>query len=289
MTDTNCVRCGIVNRLSNEVCIACGADLQILKPPPVRESALDWQPLTEPDDPFPGIYPFRGVGDILSPTIDLFTRNLWLITKIVFVVVAPFEIFQVMSLGDVENDWQLTAVTFVLGAICQVLIAPALIYALMKTIQTGVAPGVNESYRWGLSRLAKLCICAAIAWALQLLGYALCIIPGIIISLALELVYPLAVLEKGSPAEILRRSSELTRGRRWKIFLAVIVIALLTSVISVPASLLTLEVVGFWPVTVLAAILVDIVEQAHTVLSLVIYLSILRTPQWEHSIPSLTK
>jgi hypothetical protein len=204
-------------------------------------------------------------------------------------VVTPFEIFRVISLKDVENEWQLTAATVVLGATCKVLIAPALIYALMKTLQTGVVPGVNESYRWGLSRLGKLCVCAAIAWILQLLGYALCIIPGIIVGCALEVVYPLAVLEKGSPADILRRSSELTKGHRLNIFLASIVIGLLTSVIGIPAGFLTAVYGGFWPLTILAAIAVDIADQAFTVLSLVIYLSILKTSQSGHSILSLNQ
>ena len=101
----------------------------------------------------------------------LFTKNFWLITKIVFVIVAPFELFKVMSIGDVADDWQLTFGVFLLELMCKVLIAPALIYALMKVMQTGVAPGVNESYRWGFSKLGKLGVCAVISWLLQAVGY----------------------------------------------------------------------------------------------------------------------
>jgi hypothetical protein len=103
-------------------------------------------------------------------------------------------------------------------------------------------------------------------------------VPGIIIGVALELVFPLAVLEKGSPADILRRSAELTKGRRGEIFGAVFVLWLLVGIITVPTTgaITYMQRTGgeFVPLQIVAAIFVDILEQAKTVMSLVIYLSI---------------
>jgi uncharacterized membrane protein len=157
------------------------------------------------------------------------------------------------------------------------LIAPALIYALMKVMQTGTAPGVNEAYRWGLSKLGKLILCALMAWGLQLLGFVMLIIPGIILSLAFELVYPIAILENHSPKATLRRSYDLTQGHRWKILLAGIVVAFIVGVIGIPVTALLPADGPVWQLNVVSAIVTDILEQATTVLSLVIYLSILRT------------
>jgi hypothetical protein len=95
------------------------------------------------------IRPFHDAGDILGPTLKLFFGNLWLITKIVIVIVAPFEVFRILNLENFPDSWQLTVGVILLDHVCKVLIAPALIYALMKVMQTGVAPGINESYRWG--------------------------------------------------------------------------------------------------------------------------------------------
>ena len=288
MSSITCAHCGVLNAVADEVCGTCGAELEIVTSSFVDEDH-EWQPTTNPHSPIPGIHSFDGVSDVVGPTIKLFSRNLWLITKIVFVVVAPFEVFKVMSFSGLEHDWQLTAGTFLLGLVCKILIAPALIYALMKTIQTGVRPGINESYRWGLTKLGKLAVCAAIAWVLQALGYMFLIIPGIIIGLAFEVVYPIAILEKGSVAEVLRRSSELTRGHRLKILAAEIVMGFLLGIINVPAGFLTVENAGVAPAAVVAAIVVDITEQVTTVLSLVIYLSILRTSRFGQSIFSLAK
>ena len=226
------------------------------------------------------IRPFDGIGDVLAPTFRLFTDNLWLITKLTIVIVAPIEILKVLSAPELEHDWQLQVGTYLLQLLSNVLIAPALIFALMGAMRTGVAPGVNESYRWGSGKLPKLIICAIMAGVLQALGFILCIIPGIIIALALSLVYPIAVLENSSPMNVLSDSKYLTKGHRLKILGAAIVVlgivAAMNAAITGLATLGSQAYFAFWAIPV-AAIISDILSQAPTVLSLVIYLSIRRT------------
>ncbi|HEV2834047.1 MAG TPA: hypothetical protein VGW58_01955, partial [Pyrinomonadaceae bacterium] len=118
-------------------------------------SINQWQQFLDPAKRFPIIRTF-GVTNVLGPSLRLFTSHLWLITKMVFVVVAPFETFKVLSLANPLDEFHLRLQAFLLGALCHLLIAPALIYALMRIMHTGVAPGVHESYRWGLTRLGKL-------------------------------------------------------------------------------------------------------------------------------------
>ena len=192
-------------------------------------------------------------------------------------IVAPFEIFKALS-SPIRDDWQLAVGLYVLELMCSVLIAPALIYALMQAMQTGIAPGIQESYRWGFSKLGKLTVCAAISWILTMLGLALCIIPGILVALNFSLVFPIAVLEKGSPSEVLHSSIELTRGRRLHILGAYIVILLLTLLFSVPAGWMTeylrVSNSALWPLQAAGAIFGDIMQQSNIVFSLVTYLSI---------------
>jgi uncharacterized membrane protein len=235
-----------------------------------------WQPFRDPHRALAGMQPF-GISSVLSTTVKLYTRHLWLITKLVFVVVTPFELLRALRLAE-SGDWQARGTTILLGAICNILIAPALVYALMKIIETGNVPGIDESYRWGFSKIWRLALCAAISSVLQTFGYLLCIIPGIIMSLTLAVVYPVAILEKGSPKMVLERSYQLTRGYRWQILAVWLALALLGSLFFIPASVLARNF--YTPaVSVPAAILVDILEQAFTVSSLVMYLSLLRTPR----------
>ena len=158
----------------------------------------------------------------------------------------------------------------------------------MQVMETGSAPSVNEAYRWGLSKIPKLSVSAVISWIVITLGTLLCIIPGIILSLCYEVVYPVAVFEKGSAIDVLKRSYELTDGHRLNIFLAGFVISLLVIVCTVPvtAGVTALAVNGMSsvPLAIAAAIFTDILAEASTVFSLIVYLSILRTLEGGRSI-----
>jgi hypothetical protein len=288
MSDTYCAQCQTVNEIGYQYCVGCSSYLAAQPTYDASADSSEWQPFSDPNKPLPGISTFD-VSHVLALTLRNFTKRLWLITKIVFLVVAPFEIFKIMSLDQAQQDWQTIWIGLLLGAMCNVLIAPALIYALMKILETGVAPGVNESFRWGLSKLGRLAVCAACAYVLQTVGYMLCIIPGIIVSLSLALVYPVAILEKGSLNDVLRRSKQLTQGHRWEILGAQIVMGLLILVVSGPAVLL---MAGIEPprmeLLVFPAIVKDIAEQANTVLSLMMYLTLIRTPRQGNSTLSFT-
>lgn len=287
MTNVKCTRCGVINILSNETCNACGLELNSVS---YSETPPRYYPEFNRSSSLliTSIKPFEGVIEAVGSTVTICSKNISLITKLVLVIVTPFEIFKALTLPETSDNWQLTVGTLALQVFCSLLIAPALIYALMKVMQTGVARGVNESYRWGLSKLGKLLLCSVMVWVLVMFGFVLLIIPGIILFLAFELVYPIAVLEGGSATEILKRSYNLTKGHRWNILGATFVMSLLIGLASAPATMaaawLGLRGVYFWPIHALAAIISDILSQAGTVLSLVIYLGILRTLESRQSL-----
>jgi len=112
---------------------------------------------------------------------------------------------------------------------------------------------------------------------LQVLGYALCIIPGIIVSLTLALVYPIAILENESVEEVLKRSSALTRGHRLEILIAGLGLALVVGGIVLPFVFLMVSA-GWPPLEVIGGIVTYLLEQSFTVLSLVMYLSLIQLP-----------
>jgi hypothetical protein len=168
-----------------------------------------------------------------------------------------------------------------LQLLCNALIVPALFYSLVQVMETGIAPSVNEAYRWGLSKIPKLSLSAVLSWILIVLGTLLCIIPGIILGLAFHVVYPVAVFEQGSAVDVLKRSYKLTEGRRLSIFLAGFVIAIVGGLASLPAqgavAALAMNNIDSAPLLIVASIYTDIVAEISTVFSLVVYLGILRT------------
>ena len=294
MSTTFCAQCNAVNLIGDKYCFKCGSDLAVqptyaasAAPAPWTDAeSREWQPHADPLTPLTDVASFS-VRHVLDLTLRNFGTHLWPITKLVFLVVTPFEIFKLLSLSRAPQDWQTISLTFLLGVTCNLLIAPALMYSIMKTLETDVAPGVNESFRWGLTKIGRLTVCAAISWVLQALGYMFFVIPGIIVSLSLALVYPVAILEKGSPSDVLRRSRQLTKGYRGDILGAEIVLGLLTLVINGPISLLVADMNSV-SLSVFAAVVNDITVQAFTVLSLIMYLTLLRTPRKGNSLLSLT-
>jgi hypothetical protein len=294
MLNTKCGYCGTVAQLADQICVACGGDLtrQSSFPPfssfDRQDPAQEWKPLVDPDQPIQGVGAFS-IENALGDTLSLFFRNLWLITKIVVVIVAPFEIMTALNAVSISTQWEVTTWSYLLGAACKVLVAPALIYSLLKLLQTGNPGGIHESYRWGLSKLIKLSICALISTVLQGLGYALCIIPGIIVTLSFAVVYPVAVLEEGSVNEIFSRSVALTRGHRLEMFVVYLLLGILTIIVAAVAGFV-IGAAGLFPVTIVASIASDVFEQLFTVLSLVLYLSLSRMPETgNYTVLSLNK
>jgi len=287
MLSTDCAYCGGLNQAAAQICVACGDDLTLQPSSPTYDPTRGWQPLIDPNRPLAGFAPF-GLDTAISETFSLFTSNFWLITRIVVVIVAPFEIFRALNFAEIASGWELTVWTFLLAGLCKVLVVPALIYALMKVILTGREPGIHESYRWGLTKLGKLIICAIAISALQWIGYAFLIIPGIIVYLTCLLVYPIAVLEKGSVTDALARCFELTRGNWVPILGAQIILGAVLLVMSAFGSFFS-DGTMFWPIRAAAAIVGDIMGQTVTVMSLVMYLSLPRTSPSGHTVLSLTK
>ena len=279
MMNVNCKRCGVVNLVADEMCKVCGADLQpapAYRTPPTRPD-LDYE---SPPQTNNLIQPFDGAGGLINSTLTLWKDNFWLIAKIAFVVIAPFEMFRVWSEQRMREDPQLLFGILALQIFSNTLVVPAMFYALMKVMETGTAPGINEAYRWGLGKIPKLALAAFMTMVLCLLGSLLCIIPGIFAMLALYVVYPVAIFENGSATDALRRSYALTEGRRWTILGAGIVMAIIAGLGALPAAALSaflaFNELNFWPLQVVAAIFTDIVAEAGSVLTLVVYLSILR-------------
>lgn len=286
MLAINCAHCGVINQAAEPSCVSCGSDLALQSSFAAQKLTSEWEPQIDPDQPLPGIAPFA-VDTALSETFSLFGRNFWLITKIVVVTVAPFELFRAFNAPEITDQLELTAWSVLLNGACKVLVVPALIYALVKTILTGAEPGVHESYRWGLTKFWKIAICVFIIGVLQAFGYALLIIPGIIVSLVFVLVLPVAVLENGSVTEAFARSIDLTRGHRFRILWVGIVVGVILLIVSALGSFI-METSPAWLAIAGLRIIGDILDQLVTIMSLVMYLSLPRQqPSGNQSVLSL--
>jgi hypothetical protein len=102
------------------------------------------------------------------------------------------------------------------------LVAPAIVYGLITKLRSGKTPSVGESLRWGrwlwgksLWNHFKMEITIGL-WMLLL------IVPGVVVMLKLIFTDPIVAIEAGRTTEVLQRSRDLSQGRLWRIFLAVL-------------------------------------------------------------------
>ena len=280
-TTLSCVQCGSINRLAAEICQQCGAELHRLGTPADAGQRNYTEESSILQDEFaPEIGPFTGINSVLTPTITLFKDNFWLISKVVLALFAPLELFKAMAISRDPLNWQATVGAFFLTVFCSVLATPSVIYAVVVKMQTGVTPQLNEVYRYGLSKIWKVIAASTMAGFLAFVGFVCLIIPGIILSVAFELVYPIVALENLSAIDSLKRSYNLTKGHRWNIFITVFVFTLLTAVVNIPVSVAAGIVAQGGAVVwtgAIAALLSDFLSQGMTVLSLVMYIGILKS------------
>ena len=287
MIDVACAQCGSMNVLSAENCRQCGSELHYIMPSSnsttyanrTAEYGEDSGSQREefPHSPFIGT--FDGVSAVLNPTITLFKDNFWLISKIVLALYVPLELFKVMAINRRDGNWQAAVGALLLTAFCGVLVTPSVIYAVVAVMETGVAPKLNDAYRFGLSKIGKVILTSIMAGFITALGFVCLIIPGIIVTLALQVLYPVVALENLSAIDSIQRSFSLTKGHRLQIFLTVIVFTLLLAVVNIPVSIVAAMLPGegaFAWARAGAALVSDFFSQVMTVLSLVIYFSILK-------------
>jgi uncharacterized membrane protein len=281
MSTTRCPQCGLLDFSSAEFCKRCKTEF----------GAVVFDTVQRPDTSFTGDYaaedslaresliqPFTGVGSVLTPTINLFTKNFLLIASVVLVIVAPVAILNATTIGKETSG---PAMLFVLltGLLCKALAAPALMYSLVVLMDTGKAPALGEAYRWSLSRIVPLILCAIVASLAIGAGFLLLIFPGIVLSLAFTIAYPVVVLEGGGTVAVLKRCYSLTDGYKGRIFWASFVIGILTSMVSgsITVAATVNGATAFWPVAALTSMASEVVGALQTVFTLVVYLSLVKS------------
>jgi len=158
------------------------------------------------------------IGDVFSKTATLLSRNFLIFFVVAVVAGLPRLLWAEVNTRDPTN--------FPLGRffgglslflILNTLAQAVILYGAFQAMR-GRPVNLGECLKVGLSRffpIIGLVICAYVAiW----IGAMLFIVPGIILAIMWYVATPVCVVEQKGPLASLGRSSELTKGHRWKIF-----------------------------------------------------------------------
>jgi hypothetical protein len=153
--------------------------------------------------------------------LRLWCTNLLLIVPVVLTVWLPGNLFGEYLLWYVPSDDDFLR-TYQVANFIEGVFGPiysgALVYALAQ-IKKGRRPGYSEAISVGFRNWGRLFSARFFAGIWVVLGLLLLVFPGIVLMVRFALIDAVVVLEGTGGDYARRRSTELTRGFRWQIFL----------------------------------------------------------------------
>ncbi len=221
---------------------------------------------------------FRKTGDVVRAVLRLYRDNFLSLLKIVAVLIVPLITFQYVFLR--LSEITLANITIQLFSLVgESLMSGVLIYAVVSYLRQGTFPALSESYAWGLKRWGKVFACSFLFRVIIIFGFVMLIVPGIIFSLMFALVVPIVVVEDAPVLASFTRSRDLTRNYRLQIFCTYFVFTLIIFLIALVTN------IGFGgnattesslPLALVQGLIAQLLESSSIVLTLFIYLGILR-------------
>jgi hypothetical protein len=161
------------------------------------------------------------IGGILRRGVEVLGRNLSTFGSLsALFMLVPFGLGQIMGVGvKAISDVSVFAVAtwVVLWILLYFLLFATLAHGTICDLR-GTPARIRESLSWGLGVLFPVTGITIIATIGAGLGVILLIAPGMMLMTMWWVAVPAAVIERTGVIESLRRSVELTRGYRWKIF-----------------------------------------------------------------------
>jgi len=221
---------------------------------------------------------FQQTGEVVRAVLRLYRDNFLSLVKIVAALSIPLVVAQhvFLKLAEVPYMWVVIQLT---THVAGLLMSGALIYAVVEFLRTGAFPTLADSYRWGFKRWGRVLVCSFLYTVIVLLGFVALLVPGMIFSVMFALVIPIAVLESTPVVQGFNRSRALTRNYLWQIFITYFVFSLIIMVVS----LVTMAGLGgdaaaesSLPFALAQGLITQLLESSSTVLTLFIYLGILR-------------
>lgn len=196
------------------------------------------------------IAPGFTVGSVLSKTLSTWWKHVLAFTGLSVVVYAPFAATLGVFYGDVLSGRAAPGpddvAAFGLGVVGLSLVtlllavvqAGAVTYATVRTL-SGERVRLGDMLRVGLRRVLPVIGVGLLLWLAFMVGFVLLVVPGILLMVATCVAIPAAVVEKPGVLGAIRRSLALTKGRRWTLFAAglvvLVVLWVLTAAVQVAA------------------------------------------------------
>jgi hypothetical protein len=173
------------------------------------------------------------VGRVLSRTISVLSHRFLIFFIVSFVAFVPLIVLQ-QATANAERDpaqaltmMGLSLVLLVLMMVLSMLSSAVILHGAFQDMRNRPV-NLAESLRVGLRRFLPLMGLAFLVAVLMVIGLILFIIPGLILYTIWFVSVAACVVERTGAWTSMRRSRELTKGHRWKVFGIVLLLILLS-------------------------------------------------------------
>lgn len=182
------------------------------------------------------------IGAVVGSSFRVLFRNLlgFLIASVILSVPAGIVLLLAGAAENPDTGVALSFAAAIVGMLTYLLIIAALTYGTYQDL-SGHKAGVGEIVGHALRSLPLAIGVVLLLWILLLAGFMALFVPGIILMCIFYVALPVVVVERPGVTNSLRRSAELTKGNRWKVFALVII----TYVVSMLLEFLVGFVIGF--------------------------------------------
>jgi hypothetical protein len=165
---------------------------------------------TSPSDRF-AAGEFR-IGSVLNRTWWVFSRNFPAFFAVTAIASVPDAL-----LSNAGQSRSLAILGVFVSDVMRRLSQAAVLYGAFQDMR-GNRVSLTQSFQVGLRRFFPIVGLAISAAFVTMLASILLVIPGVIVFMMLFVATPACVVEQLGPFDSMERSSQLTRGHRWKIF-----------------------------------------------------------------------
>ena len=172
------------------------------------------------------------VWSCLGRALSIFGENFVSFFALAILITAFPEIYDQLFGGDSVNpadftsfspgQWVLVVAQWLVEIILLNLLSAVIIFGTTQELR-GRHAGIGECVRRGLSLIVPTFLAAIVVAIVTGLGFILFIVPGLICFMIFWLVIPVVVMERPGVFASLKRSAQLTKGVRWRLFGTILV------------------------------------------------------------------
>lgn len=171
------------------------------------------------------------IGSVIGRGVSVFFRNIIafaIVTVLLFIVPVLLTAFVFVTLDPAAA----VVLTILAWLIAYFWLSAALVYGVVSDLR-GNKASVGEILSGALSVLLPVSLISIVVGVIVLLGWIVFIIPGIFLYVIFWVAVPAAVVERTGVIDSMKRSLELTKGNRWKVFFVLVLWIVISFIIQV--------------------------------------------------------